>query len=135
MADPMQSPERTPSTMASLPTEETEKQKIDRMGRERPPGFTSGWSEIGFVVAVALSQILTEYFVSGFNILLPTLIIDLNIPGASSVWPATSFSLVIASTLLFFGRLGDRYGGYAVYTAGLVGSPSGLSSLASARTG
>jgi len=106
--------------MEKLRTEETEAEKIERMGRERPPSFKSGWSEFGFVAAVAMSQILTEYFVSGFNILLPTLITDLNIPSASSVWPATSFSLAIASTLLFFGRLGDKYGGYVVYMSGLV---------------
>jgi len=90
------------------------------LGRERPPSFKNAWSEIGFVIAVAMSQILTEYFVSGFNILLPSLINEINIPTATSVWPATAFSLSIASTLLFFGRLGDRYGGYVVYISGLV---------------
>lgn len=105
--------------MEQLPIEETEEQMIERLGRERPPGFKNAWAECGFVFAVAMSQILTEYFVSGFNILLPNLINDLNIPGASSVWPATAFSLSIASTLLFFGRLGDQYGGYIVYLIGL----------------
>lgn len=106
--------------MERLPAEETEEQMIIRLGRERPPSFKSGWSETGFVFAVAMSQILTEFFVSGFNILLPTLVDDLDIPGASSVWPATAFSLSIASTLLFFGRLGDQYGGYVVYMSGLL---------------
>lgn len=103
-----------------MPTEETEEQRIERLGRERPPSFQNAWSEIGFVVAVAMSQILTEYFISGFNILLPTLMDELSISSASSVWPATAFSLSIASTLLFFGRLGDRYGGYVVYIGGLM---------------
>jgi len=103
----------------SANVEETEEQKIERLGRERPPSFKNAWSEIGFVFAVAMSQILTEYFVSGFNIILPTLTNELNIPSSVSVWPATSFSLSIASTLLFFGRLGDRYGGYIVYITGL----------------
>ncbi|KAK5087740.1 hypothetical protein LTR70_006841 [Exophiala xenobiotica] len=119
MATQVQLPERPASTVERLHIEETEAQRIERMGRERPPSLKSGWSEIGFVVAIAMSQILTEYFVSGFNILLPTLITELNIPGASSVWPATSFSLAIASTLLFFGRLGDIYGGYVVFMSGL----------------
>lgn len=105
-----------------IPTasEETEEQKIERLGRERPPGFKNAWSEIGFVFAVAMSQILTEYFVSGFNILLPTLSIELQIPDAVRVWPATAFSLAIASTLLFFGRLGDKFGGRIIYLMGLV---------------
>ncbi|KAM0526066.1 hypothetical protein ACHAQF_004237 [Verticillium nonalfalfae] len=66
-----------------------------------------------------MSQFLTEYFVSGFTVILPTLITELNIPQAASVWPATAFSLVIASTLLVFGRLGDMWGGYPVFVAGL----------------
>lgn len=107
------------SISADLPIEETEEEKIERLGRERPPSFENAWSEIGFVFSVAMSQILTEYFVSGFNILLPSLIDELSIPNASSVWPATSFSLSIASTLLVFGRFGDQYGGYIVYIAGL----------------
>lgn len=66
-----------------------------------------------------MSQFLTEYFVSGFTVILPVLIRELNIPQASSVWPATAFSLVIASTLLIFGRLGDMWGGYPVFLWGL----------------
>ena len=114
-----QSLEQSPS-MERISVEKTEEQKLERMGRERPPSFKSAWSEVGFVAAVAMSQILTEYFVSGFNILLPTLVDELDIPSVSSVWPATAFSLSIASTLLFFGRLGDRYGGYIVYVNGLI---------------
>ncbi|KAJ9636644.1 hypothetical protein H2204_005244 [Knufia peltigerae] len=100
-------------------TEESMEARIERLGRERPPAFKTVWSELGFVFSILMSQILTEYFVSGFNIILPTLIEDLGIPQSSSVWPATAFSLVIAATLLVFGRLGDMYGGYPVYLAGL----------------
>lgn len=66
-----------------------------------------------------MSQFLTEFFVSGFVVILPTLIKELDIPQASSVWPATAFSLVIASTLLIFGRLGDMWGAYPVFMIGL----------------
>ncbi|EEY22242.1 drug resistance protein [Verticillium alfalfae VaMs.102] len=93
--------------------------RIERLGRERPPIFTTRWSEIIFVFSISMSQFLTEYFVSGFTVILPTLITELNIPQAASVWPATAFSLVIASTLLVFGRLGDMWGGYPVFVAGL----------------
>lgn len=37
-----------------------------------------------------------------------------------AVWPASAFSLVIASVLLFFGRLGDMIGGFPVYVGGMV---------------
>ncbi|KAK9235255.1 multidrug resistance [Lipomyces kononenkoae] len=93
--------------------------RIERLGRERPPIFTTRWSEIIFVFSISMSQFLTEYFVSGFTVILPTLITELDIPQAASVWPATAFSLVIASTLLVFGRLGDMWGGYPVFMWGL----------------
>jgi len=99
--------------------EESMEARIERLGRERPPTFKSLWHEIAFAFSIYMSQVLTEYFVSGFTVILPTLITELNIPQASSVWPATAFSLVIASTLLVFGRLGDMWGGYPVYIAGL----------------
>ena len=99
--------------------EESLEARIERLGKERPPTFKTIWSEIAFVFSITMSQLLTEYFVSGFTVILPTLIRDLNIPQSSSVWPATAFSLVIASTLLVFGRLGDMWGGYPVFIGGL----------------
>ena len=56
---------------------------------------------------------------SGFNVILPTLIKDLSIPQASAVWPASAFALVSAAFFLPFGRLSDMYGGYPVYLFGL----------------
>lgn len=99
--------------------EESMEARIERLGRERPPAFKSIWAEIGFVFSIYMSQILTEYFVSGFSVIRPILIQDLNIPQAASVWPATAFSLVIAATLLVFGRLGDMWGGYVVFMGGM----------------
>ncbi|KAI1627842.1 major facilitator superfamily domain-containing protein [Exophiala viscosa] len=101
------------------PTEESLQERITRLGRERPPIFATPWSEISFVFSVIMSQFLTEFFVSGFTLILPTLMRELDIPAASSVWPATSFSLVVASTLLVFGRLGDMWGGHPVFLGGL----------------
>ncbi|KAI8722961.1 MFS domain-containing protein [Fusarium sp. LHS14.1] len=101
------------------PVDESLQARIERLGRERPPIFTTHWSEIIFVFSISMSQFLTEYFVSGFTVILPTLIKELDIPQAASVWPATAFSLVIASTLLVFGRLGDMWGGYPVFMWGL----------------
>ncbi|KAK5077821.1 hypothetical protein LTR70_009429 [Exophiala xenobiotica] len=92
--------------------------RIERLGRQRPAIFSSIWAEIAFVFSIMMSQIVTEYFVSGFNVILPRLIEELEIPAGSSVWPATAFSLVIASTLLVFGRLADMFGGYPVYVLG-----------------
>ncbi|KAL3487396.1 major facilitator superfamily domain-containing protein [Aspergillus germanicus] len=66
-----------------------------------------------------MSQFLTEFFVSGFTVILPPLAEELQISQDSQVWPATAFSLAISSTLLIFGRLGDIWGGYPLFFAGL----------------
>lgn len=100
--------------------EESIDTRLARLGRERPPIFKNAFSEIMFCFSVLMSQILTEFFVSGFTVIVPTLIDALDIPQNSSVWPATAFSLVIASTLLVFGRLGDMYGGFPVYITGVL---------------
>jgi MFS family permease len=99
--------------------EESRQASIERLGRQRPQVFNSVWAEIAFVFSISMSQITTEFSVSGFTVILPTIIQELDIPQTSSVWPATAFSLAIAATLLFFGRLGDMYGGYPLYVAGM----------------
>ena len=99
--------------------DETEQTRLDRLSRQRPPQFPTIWSEIAFAYSILTSQMMAEYFVSGFNVLLPTLLSTLSIPPASAVWPASAFALVTASFLLPLGRLADMYGGYIVYIAGL----------------
>ena len=114
------SPEELKETETAQPDEEESlESRIERLGRERPAVFPTLGAEIAFVFSVLMSQVMTEYFVSGFNVIIPTLITALDIPQPESVWPASAFSLVIASTLLVFGRLGDMYGGFVVYVAGL----------------
>ncbi|RMD40239.1 hypothetical protein DV735_g4893, partial [Chaetothyriales sp. CBS 134920] len=107
------------SKVSASPTlEESMEARIQQLGRERPPAFDSIYAECAFVFSILMSQVLTEYFISGFTILIPILIKELNIPPATSVWPASAFSVSIASTLLVFGRLCDTFGGYPVYVAG-----------------
>ncbi|RLL93219.1 hypothetical protein CFD26_101393 [Aspergillus turcosus] len=111
--------EMAPAEMATVNgIEEDSEARLERLGRERPPCFSSFWSELTFCFSIVMSQILAEYYISGCNILLPTLISALDIPPASSIWPLTSLSLAVTSTLLIFGRLGDMYGGYACYLFG-----------------
>ncbi|EEH18443.1 hypothetical protein PABG_01006 [Paracoccidioides brasiliensis Pb03] len=92
---------------------------IERLGRERPAIFRNTWTEIAFVFSIVMSQVLAEYFISGINVVLPTLVDKLDIPEASAVWPASAFSLVVAATLLIFGRISDMIGGYPVYVFGM----------------
>ncbi|KAH8598189.1 MFS multidrug transporter-like protein [Bisporella sp. PMI_857] len=102
----------------SLRSEESPEARLERLGRQRPDVFGSLWAEVGFVFSISMSQVLS-YFVSGFTVILPTLTTSLDIPAASATWPASAFSLVVASFLLIFGRLADMYGGYPVYVAGV----------------
>ncbi|GME55969.1 uncharacterized protein K452DRAFT_315629 [Neofusicoccum parvum] len=66
-----------------------------------------------------MSTALMEYFVAGFNIILPKVSEELHIAQASKTWPANAFSLVVACFLVVFGRFADMYGGYAVYMGGI----------------
>ncbi|KAM3418574.1 hypothetical protein BST61_g4550 [Cercospora zeina] len=110
-------PER-PSSENQLKDDELA--RIEQLGRQRPDQLTSMWREVGFVFSITVSQLLNEYFVSGFTILLPTVARELSIDPSSQTWPASVFSLVVASFLLPFGRLGDMYGGYPVYIGGCI---------------
>ena len=97
---------------------DAEKQRLERLGRQRPEKLISTRREIGFVFAIVMSQALTEYFVSGFTILIPTIVDKLDIPPTAVTWPASAFSLVVSSFLLPFGRIADMYGGFLVYMWG-----------------
>ncbi|KAL2829416.1 major facilitator superfamily domain-containing protein [Aspergillus cavernicola] len=91
---------------------------LERLGKERPQSFSGVWPEVAFCFSIVMSQILAEYYISGSNVLLPSLIEELDFPAAAAIWPSTSLSLAVTSTLLIFGRLTDMFGGYAIYVAG-----------------
>ncbi|KAF1817111.1 MFS general substrate transporter [Eremomyces bilateralis CBS 781.70] len=96
-----------------------EKSELERLGRQRPDRFKTLLSEILFCFSITMSQALTEYFVSGFTVIVPSVTTALDIPRASQTWPASAFSLVVSSFLLVFGRLADMWGGYPLYVAGM----------------
>ncbi|KAF2451906.1 MFS general substrate transporter [Karstenula rhodostoma CBS 690.94] len=102
-----------PSAGAYTPAE------LERLGRERPPAFKTIWVELGFCFSLLGSMLVVEYFVSGFNVLLPALSGALHIPSQAETWPASVFSLVTGAFLLPAGRLADIFGGYTVFTVGL----------------
>ncbi|PGH18391.1 hypothetical protein AJ79_00458 [Helicocarpus griseus UAMH5409] len=104
---------------ARPPPETLSERDIERLGRERPAIFKNAWTEIAFVFSIVMAQVLAEFFISGFNVVLPTIVEELDIPEDSKVWPASAFSLVVAALLLIFGRLSDMIGGYPVYVFGM----------------
>lgn len=99
-------------------TEETEEARLDRLGRQRPSLFKTRAQEYGFVFAVVMSQVISEYYVSGFAVLIPSIAKSLSIPSSSTTWPANAFSLVVSTFLLPLGRISDMYGAYPVYVGG-----------------
>ncbi|KAK4215485.1 major facilitator superfamily domain-containing protein [Rhypophila decipiens] len=101
-------------------TQSPEEYDLERLGRERPPTFSNWFQEFMFCCALLISMLMSEYFVSGFNIILPELAHVLDIPSAQLTWPASVFSLVIGAFLLPSGRLADIYGGYAIFNFGMV---------------
>ncbi|RYO54462.1 hypothetical protein AA0116_g9203 [Alternaria tenuissima] len=68
-----------------LRMDESLEARIKRLGGERPYAFSSNWHEAAFVYSIIMSQFITEYFVSGFTLILPTLIRQLDIPQAVAV--------------------------------------------------
>ncbi|CAF3530105.1 hypothetical protein FGSG_07550 [Fusarium graminearum PH-1] len=92
--------------------------ELERLGRERPACFASIWSEIGFIFAVVGSMMVSEYFVSGFNIILPSLANILEIPDSVRTWPAAVINLTTAALLLPFARLAEIHGGRFIFLGG-----------------
>lgn len=89
-----------------------------------PTGFLLAWASyfpyVSPLTFNTVSNKLQEYFVSGFAVVVPSLTKSLDIPTASSTWPAAAYSLVVSSVMLPFGRLADIYGGRPVYLIGLL---------------
>ncbi|KAM5341764.1 hypothetical protein ACJ41O_014795 [Fusarium nematophilum] len=92
--------------------------KLELLGRQRPPVFSSWLVEAAFVSSVVGSLLMSEYTISGFNIALPSLANTLDIPPSARTWPAAVPNLTTSVLLLPFARLSERYGGRVVFLAG-----------------
>lgn len=92
--------------------------QVERLGRQRPVVFSSGIAESAFICTIVVSMMMGEYFISGFNIILPFVARDIGIPASARTWPAAVINLTIAALLLPFSRLGDRFGGRLVFLFG-----------------
>ncbi|KAI1099445.1 MFS general substrate transporter [Jackrogersella minutella] len=101
-------------------TENLGKPDIERLGRERPDTLANWAAEAGFVFAVVASLCMSEYFISGFNIVLPAITEALQIPESQRTWPAGVINLTTAALLLPFARLCSIYGGRVVFLSGHV---------------
>lgn len=95
-----------------------DKPDIERLGRQRPAILKSFLPEFAFVFTVVLSMMMSEYFISGFNIILPTVATSLSIPPSARTWPAAVINLTTACLLLPFARLADKFGARIVFLGG-----------------
>ncbi|KAK7927653.1 hypothetical protein PG985_004651 [Apiospora marii] len=115
--------ERTAPTAETSSLEPSD--DLEKLGKQRPACFKSGLQEIGFLISIFGSNLLAEFLISGFNVLLPTLQnqerFSSTAPSAGAwTWPSNVFSLVAGAFLLPVGRLADLYGGRVVYLGGLI---------------
>ncbi|EGX91574.1 efflux pump antibiotic resistance protein, putative [Cordyceps militaris CM01] len=93
---------------------------LERLGRERPPIFASTFIEVAFVISIVMSLMMSEYFTSGFNIILPTLTRAVHIPEAARTWPTAVPNLAAGVALLPFSRLCSQWSARVVFLGGHV---------------
>ncbi|EFR04033.1 drug resistance protein [Nannizzia gypsea CBS 118893] len=114
------------------------KAHLERLGRQRPAIFSSWLTEACFVFTVVMSMMMSEYYISGFNIILPPVSKSLHLNDSAQTWPAAAASLTIAALLVPFARLCDIYSSRIIFLGGpylatCVGSaaflPAGLALL------
>ncbi|KAG6005546.1 hypothetical protein E4U21_007872 [Claviceps maximensis] len=95
-----------------------DKATIELLGRQRPESLPNWVSESFFVFTIVMSMMMSEFFIGGFNIVLPPIADALNMPASSRTWPAGVTNLTTAALLQPFARLCDLYGGRAVFLCG-----------------
>lgn len=93
---------------------------LERLGRQRPAIFSSWLAEVGFVCTVVMSMMMSEFFISGFNIILPSVSTSLQLKGSAQTWPAAATNLATAAFLMPFARLCNMYGGRIIFIGGQV---------------
>jgi MFS family permease len=103
-----------------VPESQLDDKEIAALGQRRPATLSSALEEVGFVTSVVFSMMMSEYFISGFNIVLPAVAESLHIPESARTWPAAVPNLTTAIFLLPFARLCDQYGGRVVFLSGHV---------------
>lgn len=92
--------------------------EIETKGKARPGAFRSLLGEIAFIFTIYLSLMMSEYFTSGFNIILPHLSTAIGIAPKDRTWPTTVPNLAAGALLLPFARVCDRFGSRVIFMGG-----------------
>jgi MFS family permease len=95
-----------------------DKATMEHLGRQRPDIIPNLVSEVIFVFTVVMSTTIAEYFIGGFNIVLPPIATALDMPESARTWPAGATTLTMASLLQPSARACDMYGGRIVFLSG-----------------
>ncbi|KAK6434246.1 hypothetical protein LTR95_009574, partial [Oleoguttula sp. CCFEE 5521] len=117
-------PSKTPSQHSSEPGEQGDEDQghVEEALAQHQSKFRHFAFEAGFCLAIAMTQFLCEYLISGFAIVLPHLLARQHIIGSGSTgafWPAALLTLLLSAILLIFARVSDMYGGYGPFMFGL----------------
>ena len=89
----------------------------------RTSKFRHSAAEVGFCFSIAMTQLLAEYLISGFAVVLPNLFDENASTDAGMTglfWPAALLTLILSAFLLIFARISDMYGGYGPFMFGLI---------------
>lgn len=103
---------------SSVDTESLKPKDSESESRRRPSEFPTLFNEIAFIFVIVLSLMMSEYFTSGFNIILPHISISLDIAPKDRTWPTAVPNLAAGALLLPFARLCDRYGSRMIFLGG-----------------
>ncbi|KAF5544763.1 multidrug resistance [Fusarium mexicanum] len=87
----------------------------EELNRNRPACFPNLSSELGFIFVVVESIAISEYFVSGFPIVLSSLS---DTSHEVRTWPAAVINLTAAVLILPFSRLSEIHGGSFIFLGG-----------------
>ncbi|KAF5557241.1 multidrug resistance [Fusarium napiforme] len=88
---------------------------FDRLDPNRPACFPKRSSELGFICAIVGSIMVSEYFVSGFPIVLSALSDPSN---EVRTWPAAVINLTTAILILPFARLAEIHSARLIFLCG-----------------
>jgi MFS family permease len=100
--------------------DELQNKDVERLGRIRPSEFSTTLHEAIFVCVIVLSLMMSEYFTSGFTIILPTLGKVFQVKDGDRTWPTAAPNLATAAFLLPCARLCDQYGSRRIFLFGHV---------------
>ena len=78
---------------------------------------TRKWGTLLIVTSLTFMATLDSSIV---NLLLPVMSMKLNVSTSSIEWVVASYSIIICSTILFFGRLGDMIGKAKIFRFGCI---------------